>query len=286
VGDSTTAAIHTFSEGPGRAPTAAADGKVIQNNYLRDEQGRKIAVKTFSPQVLEQYRGGVSTDSFWTGAENGIGVPIGGSVTTLHDERDLPVERRILDGAGRLLSRFVRKYDANGRILEEHQILENPALLMAERLSAERAVELDDKRLEAMNKAMKLMLGGKTGTGKWYTYDSQGREIEVLDRNFVMETVTTTSYNENGDKSEVRITRKDNSAFPAGVPFTVGEDGALVPTEAVPDGSSLPSMVLEPTITEYRYQYGPFGNWTQETSVHRAGANEYSSVRRHVLTYY
>jgi YD repeat-containing protein len=286
VGDPTTASLHTFNEGPGRAPAAGADGKVIQTNYLQDEQGRKKAVKTFSPQVLEQYRDGVSTDSFWTGAENGIGVPTGGSVTTVYDERGLPIERRMLDGAGRLLSRFVRKYDANGRILEEHQILENPALLMAERLSAERAAELDDTRLEAMNKAMKSMLGGKTGTGKWYTYDSQGREIEVRDRNFVMETVTTTSYNEHGDKSEVRVTRKDNSAFPTGVPFTVGEDGTLVPTAAVPDGSSLPSVVLEPTITEYRYEYGPHGNWTQETRVHRAGGNECSTARRHVLTYY
>jgi hypothetical protein len=259
---------------------------VIQTNYLHDEQGRKMAVKTFSPQVLEQYRGGVSTDSFWTGAENGIGVPIGGTVTTVHDERDLPLEMRILDGAGRLLSRFLRRYDANGRILEESQILENPALLTAERLAAERAVELDDKRLEAMNKAMKLMLGGKTGTGKWYTYDSQGREIEVRDRNSVVETVTTTSYNEHGDKSEVRIIRKDNSAFPTGVPFTIGKDGALVPTDAIPDGPALPSMVLEPTTTEYPYEYGPHGNWTQETRVHRAGGNEYSAVRRHVLTYY
>jgi YD repeat-containing protein len=173
VDDLTTVSLHTFNEGPGRAPTAGADGKVIQTNYVHDEQGRKMAVKTFSPQVLEQYRGGVYTDSFWTAAESGIGVPTGGSVATLHDERDLPLEKRILDNEGRLLSRFVRKYDANGRVLEEHQILENLALLMVERFPAEQAGELDDKRLEAMNKAMKLMMGGKTGTGKWYTYDSQ-----------------------------------------------------------------------------------------------------------------
>ena len=153
------------------------------------------------------------------------------SVTTLHDERDLPFERRILDGAGRLLSHFVRRYDANGLILEEHQILENPALLIVERFPAEQAAELDDKRLEVMNKALKRMLDGKNGTGKWYTYDSQGREIEVRDRNFVMDTVTTTSYNEHGDKSEVRIMRKDNSIFPAGVPHSIDENGELVATE-------------------------------------------------------
>jgi hypothetical protein len=89
-----------------------------------------------------------------------------------------------------------------------------------------------------MNKAMKLMMGGKTGAGKWYTYDSQGREIEVRERNFAMETVTTTSYNEHGGKSEVCIIRKDNSAFPAGVPHSLDDNGALVPTNSVPNGSS------------------------------------------------
>jgi hypothetical protein len=44
-----------------------------------------------------------------------------------------------------------------------------------------------------------------------------------------METVTTTSYNEHGDKSEVCIIGKDNSAFPAGVPYALAKMGRSLP---------------------------------------------------------
>ena len=67
---------------------------------------------------------------------------------------------------------------------------------MVDRFSDEQRLELDDKQLEAMNKAMKSMLSGRSGTGKSYTYDPQGRVIEVRDRNFALDTVTTTKYNE------------------------------------------------------------------------------------------
>jgi YD repeat-containing protein len=98
--------------------------------------------------------------------------------------------------------------------------------------------------------------------------------------------VTTTSYNEHGDKTEERVTRTDNLLFPPGVQFSIDENGGLVPTEGVPDRSSLPDLVLEPTTTEYRYEYDRYGNWAQETTVRRSGSKEFSSMRRHVLTYY
>jgi len=295
VGESSSESLYTYDE-RGRI-TEDNDGKGTRTSYRHDQQGRKTAIKTFAPEVLERYRRGVITDSLWRGAERGIGVPTGGSVTTIYDERDLPIEMQILDNQGRIVTQFVRTYDANGRILEEHQALVNPALGMVDcqlarsasgmhKPSAEQRAELDDKRLETINRAMKLMMAGKNETGKWYTYDAQGWVIEVRDRNFAVETVTTTNYNEHGDKSEVRITRTDNMAFPAGVEYSIDEKGTPVPTEPVPDAPSLPKPVLEPNITEYRYEYDQHGNWTQETTVHRSGSNESSTVRRHILTYY
>ena len=103
-----------------------------RTGYRHDQQGRKTAIKTFAPEVLERFRRGVITDSLWRGAEMGIGVPTGGSVTTVYDERDLPIEMQILDNQGRIVTQFVRTYDANGRILEEHQALVNPALGMVD----------------------------------------------------------------------------------------------------------------------------------------------------------
>jgi len=288
VGDPSTATLYTYDEDGKPTETRDANGKVIQTSYCYDQQGRQIAIKTFSPQVLEQYRGGVAVDSrcMWDATEQGMGVPTGGSLITVYDNRDLPIEMQILDNARRIVIRFVRTYDANGQILEERQILENPALGIAEKFSAEQGVEIDGKRLEAMNKAMKMMMGGRDGTSKWYKYDSEGRVIEVWDRNFLMEEVTATSYNEHGDKSEERITKRENHVFPVGVPHSMDESGKLVPVEPVPEETPLPKQVFEPNIVEYRYEYDQRGNWTRETTTHRSESGEYSTVRRHVLEYF
>jgi len=220
----------------------------------------------------------------WDAAHTGIGAVERGSVTTVFDERDLPIELQILDSQERVVSRFVRTYDANGRIMGENETQENPALLMVDRFSAEEREELDDKQLEAMNKAMKSMLSGRSGTGKTYTYDPQGRVKEVRDRNFALDTITTTSYNEHGDKSEERMTLTDNTVFPVGVAYSMDENGTLIP-ETVSNTPSVPeSPKLE--IIEYRYEYDQYGNWTEQTVVHRSESNEYFTVRHRTLTYH
>jgi YD repeat-containing protein len=286
VGEPSSESLYAYDEGGRLTETRDADGKGIRSTYHYDQQSRKNETRSFAPEVFERYRGGVMTDSFWNAAQIGIGVPSGGTVTTLYDERDLPIERQILNNDGRLVSRFVRTYDGNGLIMEENQIQENPALQMVDKFPPEQREKFDDKRLEALNKAMKLMLSGKNGTGKRYTYDPEGRVIEVHDRNFSTETVTATSYNEYGDKSEERITTTNNSIFPAGVPYSMDENGTLIPTEAVPEAPSLPKLVLEPNTVEYRYKYDQHRNWTERTTVHRSESNQYSTVHRRVLTYY
>jgi hypothetical protein len=164
----------------------------------------------------------------------------------------------------------------------ENQIQENPALLMVERFSAEQGVELNDKQLAAMNKAMKSMLSGRNGTGKSFTYDLQGRVTEVRDRNFAVDTVTTTSYNEHGDKSEERMTLTGNIAITGG---SIDENGTLIPDERVSNAPSVPEPPKQDVI-EYRYEYDQYGNWTEQTVVHRSELNENSSVRHRTLTYY
>lgn len=227
------------------------------------------------------------TGSLWDAAHTGIGALEGGSVTAVFDERDLPIELQILDSEGQVVSRFVRTYDASGRMIEENQIQENPALMI------EKSGGLDDEELEAMNKAMKAMMSGKSGTGKSFTYDSQGRVTEVRDRNWALDTVTTTSYNEHGDKSEERSTTRSNLAYPHSVAYTLDEDGTLIPDrrEGVPD----PPPDLERTrrtITEYRYVYDQNGNWTERTVVFREVVNGSSEsggsspAYRRTLTYF
>ena len=160
--------------------------------------------------------------------------------------------------------------------MEEKQIQENPAPTFP---------GFNDKQVEAVNKAIKLTMSGKNGTGRSFTYDSQGRVTEVRDRNFVLDTVTTISYNEHGDKSEERMTQKSNLARPDLQAFSIDEDGTIIPDRREGD----PPPDLERTtriISEYRYEYDQYGNWTECTTVNSSESGEYSTVGRRTLTYF
>lgn len=255
-----------------------------RTDFRYDEQGRKTTTQAFDPKTLQSRQNAMFGGSPWDAAQAGFGVPAGGNLTTIYDENDNPTEAQVLNANGQVVTRFVRTYDANGQIMEENQIQENPALLMADRRSAEQQVELSDKQFEALNKAMKSMLSGRSGTGKSYTYDPQGRVIEVRDRNWVLDTATTTSYNEHGDKSEERVSSTRNTAFPHLEAFSIDENGTLTP-ERVSNAPSVPEPPkLE--VIEYHYEYDQYGNWTEQTVVHRSESNEYSNVRHRRLTYY
>jgi len=260
---------YTYDERGRLKEITNADGKGNRTSYRYDQQGRKTEVKTFGHEVLERKReadleGAIVVGmSLWDAAQSG--ALEGGSVTTLYDDRDLPIELQILSSEGRVVSRFIRTYDANGRIMEENQIQENP---------------------EAMNKAMKAMMSGKNGTRKSFTYDSQGRVTEMRDRNSASDSVTTTSYNEHGDKSEEHMTTTGNLAFPDA--YTINEDCTLIPDFYPPPPVPERTLLI---ITEYRYEYDQYGNWTERTVVYRQEVNpsesgEYSIVYRRTLTYF
>jgi len=213
LGEPGTESVYAYDEVGRLLSITNSSEKGNRTDFRCDEQGRKTTIQTFDPKTLQSRQNSMFGGSPWDAAQAGFGVHAGGKVTTIYGENDKPTEAQVHDAEGRIVSRLVRIYDANGRIMEENQIQENPALLMVDEFSAEQQVALDDKQLEAMNKAMKSMLSGRSGTRKTYTYDPQGRVKEVRDRNFALDTVTTTSYNEHGDKSEERMTLTDNTAF-------------------------------------------------------------------------
>jgi len=266
---------------------SAQEGDRTEFHY--DMQGRKTAVQKFDARTLQRVRNVSYSGSLWDAAvSTGIGVPDGGSITTLYDGND-PTDAQIQDSKGRIVTRLIRAYDANGRILEEKQIQENPALLIAKRFSTEQKIELSDTQLETMNAAMKSMLAGQSGTGMSYVYDAQGRVIEMRVSNFAFARVTTTRYNEQGDKAEERTNIAGNSVIPIGAPHSMNEDGRLVPSEPtanVPASGGVP----EDSETHYTYKYDNYGNWTEETMSCRfrpaGGAFESSTTRRRSLTYY
>jgi hypothetical protein len=196
---------------------------------------------------------------------------------------DQPTEAQIRDSQGRILSRFVRSYDANGRIIEEKQIQENPALFL---FGAGGGPQVTAAQLEAMNRAMKTMLSGPNGAGISYTYDDQGRVTEMRERAYWFEKVTTTSYNEQGDKRVEVETMANNLTVPAGATFSMDVNGAIVQSNTAAEPTELPDELFGETKVSYAYQYDSYGNWTQQTVNHKSSFGEASSTLRRMLMYY
>jgi YD repeat-containing protein len=182
------------------------------------------------------------------------------------------------------VSRIVRTYDANGRLVEEEPFQENPVLFLADKFSAEGQSQPTAAQLEAMNTAMKSLLRGRSGTGTSYIYDEQGRTTKIHDRNFAIEKVTIISYNESGDKSEERTTIAGNSAVPVGAAFSVDENGTLIPDKRNTELTEIPDLSSEEEV-RYTYQYDNYGNWTQQTVNHDSSPDK-PYVRHRKLTYY
>ena len=171
-----------------------------------DEQGRKTATQSFDLKTLERARTTAYAVSAWEAADSGSGVPIGGRLISIYDGHDEPAEARIVGPTGNLVTRLVRTYDADGRVIEENEERENPGLMFANMFSPEERAKLGDKGMEALNKGAKAMFSGLRGTGTTYTYDARGRIIESRERNFVFEKITTILYNAQGDRAEERRT--------------------------------------------------------------------------------
>lgn len=256
--------------------------------YAYDEKGRVAEVRNVKAGELPNRKGVlVAMDFSGDPPEGGIDVAPGGTVTALHDELGQWTELSLFDDQGRLRAKSVRKYDANGRIIEESISLENPSLLFVNKIAEVPGMKLDDKQQEALNKGLKLVLGGRKGTGVWYSYDSQGRIAEVCRRNIGVEAITEVSYNEHGDKSEERVTVGPNNALPAGVAYSFQENGTPRPSGPVQDNT--PPELSRGMKYLYTYEYRGYdgrGNWTEMTKVHKIGPEEYVGNSRRTLTYH
>jgi len=264
--------------------TTNSPEKGCRIDFHYNELGRKTSIQRFSPEVFKRYQQGVIAESLWTAAQAGIGIPLGGSATTIYNDRDQQTELQIRDAEDRLVSRTVRTYDANGRLVEEERIQENPALFFADKFSAEGQPQLTAAQLEAMNTAMKSLLRGRSGTGTSHIYDEQGRISKIHDRNFVFDKITIIIYNDQGDKAEERTASTENGVIPTGVPHSIDKHGALVPSQPAVEPQASP--VPEQSEVHYEYQYDSRGNWTQQTANHLSGHVASSIVRNRKLTYY
>lgn len=148
--------------------------------------------------------------------------------------------------------RMVSTYDANGLLIEEKPSDENPIRLMLDKFPDEQRSQLTPEQIKQMNEQLSTLMAGKEQAGAFYDCDAQGRITKLRRRNMFFAATTTTLYNPQGDKAEERTTYTENSVIPVGVPYSIDESGALVPSKPVAKAPESPFVPQKP---EFHYTY-------------------------------
>jgi YD repeat-containing protein len=274
-------------DGAGRSLSITNNQNSDRTDFRYDEQGRMTEILSFDPKTIERKRNAATAGSAWDAILGGLGVPMGGTVVVLHDENGRPVEAQVRGANGDIVSRVVRSYNAEGRVSEERPKLENPSAWFLDRMTPEEQSQIDPAQVQALNKAMATMYRGQRESGKFYSYDAQGRATQLRENNFVFEKTTTILYNDHGDVAELTTTYAGNTAVPVGVSYSMDEEGNLIPKEtpgATPQPLPLPSP--EESRFSFSYEYDSYGNWTHLTTTQSPGSGTPAGERHRTLTYY
>ena len=255
-----------------------------RTDFQYDEAGRKVGIQRFDPKTLERSRNCAYAISAWDAATSGAGIPLGGTITTIYDDDDRPIEMQTRDAEGQIMSRIVRTYNAAGLLIEEKPIVENPAPMFLDRILADSVERPTEAQLQAFATGLRTLMSGRSESGTWHTYDAQNRIKTVREINFIFEKTTEIIYNERGDTAEWRRTISGNSVLPVGVGFSVEDDGTLTPSK--PDTETPTSPFDSIDVFRYSYQYDDHGNWTELTSYYDKNSDVPYDVRRRSLTYF
>jgi hypothetical protein len=254
---------------------------------VRYEQGVKTTIQTFDSKTHMQasftYDEGFSP---WDTAARGGGVPIGGNATTLYDENNQATELQIRDADGTTIYKFVRTYNANGRVTQEKMILEDPTAYFLDNLPQVKRDKMTPEQLKIHVALSSFMMRGKSQVGVFYTFDDPNQLTKIVERNRVLEKTATITYNDQGDQVEMRATFADNAALPSGVPLGIDETGTpvVIDPRAKPNP---PAMIPEAYSIRYVYQYDGSGNWVQRIRIVSTDSRpDESSVLNRKLSYY
>jgi YD repeat-containing protein len=277
VGMESVVAVYSYDEN-GRLLRVVnpQDGSRSEIHY--DAQGRKIKLQIPGPNSHSE--GFAVAGSPFLAAEAGLGIPLGSSVRILYNQQDVAIEVHNLDAEGHVVSRIIRTFDPEGRVLGEKQIFENAQFLFPPqdraKIMAEAGVSAEELATE-LDKQLRAALGGEAS---FYStsnkYDTQGRVAEVRTRvGPGREQVVATTYNDQGDIA----TEEHTSTWPAEA--AARDSGAAA-------AFSLPRP-RERFELRYEYSYDSLGNWTERTTKSRSNPDEpfkVVSTTRRQLTYY
>jgi YD repeat-containing protein len=240
--------------------------------FRYDERGRKTKLQVSRPE--DYLPNAAFSGSPFQIADTPPNLPGGGSATTIYDEHDRPAEVQVRDAQGELVSRAVCIYDAQGRVAEEKEILDNPEMLFPAEVRAKMLEESGASReelREALREQFTKLMGGQAEPFSIaYSYDAQGRVRQTRRRIYNQEDMIETTYTKHGDTA-AEITRSTRLS---------SANEQSLPTAGVSTYSEV----------RHSYEYDDRGNWTEEIVSYRSSPDgafsNPSSERRRTLTYY
>jgi YD repeat-containing protein len=242
-----------------------------------DEQGRKTRVVTSNvPASPAGPYGGTSMAYSLEGLDLYHPVPQGGTVKTVYDESDRPVETQVYTAEGQMMQRLVQSYDAAGQPRETKVVLGDVAAMFPAEVKAQLLNEAGGT--EELQRQVAQLFGGQGEMFKTsYGYDAQGRLSERrIHVGYSEETVTSYIYDSNGNKIK-------ETSRTSGDPNPPRNDGGV---QVAASDTAASARDYEVT---YSYKCDGYGNWTEQTthsSPHPDGASENSAICRRTITYY
>lgn len=228
-------------DGQGRLESIADSkdpGNPIAFRYDADGRKTKIAIAQ-PPKQPGPGAVSASTEYFFQTESAPIGLPEGGSTTTLYDQRDRPTEVQTRNANGEIMYRTVRVYDDQGNILEEKQTMEDPISIIP---MAEQKKIIDQAGVSAqeLRDQIAQVLGGSEMGSTKYSYDAEGRQTLKVFKALMgrMEQRIETAFNEHGDAAK---------------------ETEHMTTSGMPEGADNGTKASERI---YSYDYDSYGNWT------------------------
>jgi hypothetical protein len=263
---------YTYDDKGQLLSVSSSPGSSSVTTYDHDADGRERRVEHFPVFALAPNTAMGSIT--WENSDLQFAPPSGGTVTTIYDERDRPVEGQVSDANGRLMMRLIRTYDEQGRIQGDK--------LVPEDMESHVPEELGGQLNDAQRNAVAKFLGNAFATGESaYKYDSQGCMVERHRTGGVYgDELTTTAYNGHGDVSDEVTIGMPMQDW--GTEFGIDEDGNMIPvSQSKAPGPSRAE-------TRYAYEYDAQGNWTKKTTSVRQEQGEFkiSTVINRTLSYY
>jgi hypothetical protein len=239
--------------------------------FRYDDHGRKSKIEVSRPTDY-QPRTAVAGSPFEV-ADRAPNLPGGGSATTIYDEHDRATEVQVRDASGELVNRAVRIYDAQGHVLEERQILDNPETMFPAEIRAQMLKQSGlspDQLQQALRSQFTNLMVGQSGPySVSFGYDSHGRVHRANRRIFNEEQEIETTYNEHGDTAS-EITRSTR---------LVAQTDPTTPAAGPPSYSEV----------RYSHKYDHRENWVEQSLSYRSSPDasfQSSTGIKRTLTYY